>query len=38
MIYLMDSNACIGWLRQREPKPVAAVVSGQINEITEGQR
>lgn len=23
MIYLLDSNVCIGWLRQREPKLVA---------------
>jgi tRNA(fMet)-specific endonuclease VapC len=25
MIYLLDSNACIGWLRQREPKLVARI-------------
>lgn len=25
MIYLMDSNACIGWLRQREPKLFARI-------------
>ena len=25
MLYLMDSNACIGWLRQREPKLVARI-------------
>jgi tRNA(fMet)-specific endonuclease VapC len=25
MIYLMDSNACIGWLRQNEPKLMARI-------------
>jgi tRNA(fMet)-specific endonuclease VapC len=25
MIYLMDSNACIGWMRQQEPKLVARI-------------
>lgn len=25
MIYLLDSNACIGWLRQNEPKLVARI-------------
>ena len=24
-LYLMDSNACIGWLRQREPKLIARI-------------
>ena len=25
MTYLLDSNACIGWLRQSQPKPVARI-------------
>jgi tRNA(fMet)-specific endonuclease VapC len=25
MLYLMDSNACIGWMRQHEPKLVARI-------------
>ncbi len=25
MLYLMDSNACIGWMRQQEPKLVARI-------------
>lgn len=25
MIYLLDTNACIGWLRQNEPKLVARI-------------
>lgn len=27
MIYLLDSNACIGWLRQCEPKLIARIQS-----------
>lgn len=25
MIYLLDSNACIGWMRQREPNLIARI-------------
>src|SRR5665213_2178229 len=25
MLYLLDSNACIGWMRQQEPKLVARI-------------
>ncbi len=32
MTYLLDSNACIGWLRQSQPKLVDRRAAGPLNE------
>jgi tRNA(fMet)-specific endonuclease VapC len=33
MTYLLDSNACIGWLRQNQPKLVARIKQEQPTDI-----
>jgi predicted nucleic acid-binding protein len=33
MTYLLDSNACIGWLRQSQPNLVARIKQARPTEI-----